>query len=105
MKSLVNQETFENLCQQINKWVYSISERTLTIVSIIVLHSVFIPQIFAYHKGMTDKLPNFDAYILVIIALVLLNLRAIIKKDSVVCGVHMFGFVVNLSLIALTFLK
>jgi hypothetical protein len=86
-------------------WLYSLSERTLTITSIVILHSVFIPSIYAYMNALTDQLPSLDTYILVVSALVIMNLRAIIKKDSVATLIHMVGFVVQLVILAIVLMK
>lgn len=102
---MIKSINFGGMCESVNKWVFSLSERSLSVVSIVVLHSVFIPQIWAYNNALTDKLPNFDAYFLVLFSLLCMNMRAIIKKDSILCAVHMIGFCVQLTLIAFTFLK
>ncbi len=86
-------------------WVNTLSERTLTLTSIAILHSVFIPNILAFLNHISDKLPNLDSYLLVVVALFIMMLRAVVKNDKVATLVHMIGFASQLVLLALVLLK
>lgn len=87
------------------RWVNTLSERTLHLSSIAILHVIFLPNALAYLNGLTDKLPNLDAYLLLVAALVIMNLRSIVKNDKIAALVHMVGFVSQLSMLALILLK
>jgi hypothetical protein len=89
----------------ISEWVTSLSERTLTLSAIAILHATFVPNALAFLNGITEKLPNLDAYLLVVLALVIMNLRAILKNDKIASLIHLVGWAGQLSLFALILLK
>jgi hypothetical protein len=86
-------------------WLSTLSERTLTLTSIAILHSVFTPNVLAFLNHLTDRLPSLDSYLLVMIALFIMMLRAVHKIDKTAIFVHMCGFVMQLGLLALVLLK
>lgn len=92
-------------CSSIWMWLTGLSERTLGLMAIAILHAAFIPTMFAYINGVTEHLPNVDIYLLVLSSLAILALRAIIKKDLVSVFIHNVGFVVQLGLAALIIFK
>ena len=79
-------------------WLHSLSEQTLSILSIALLHCAFAPAMWAYIQGVTEKLPNFEGFAIVLASLALLMLRAIISKQMILVFVHAVGFIVQLSL-------
>lgn len=91
--------------ENVNKWVFSLSERTLLMVAITAMHMVFVPQMYAYLNNLTEVLPSLDSYFVVVFATVCLNIRAIIKKDQIAQLIHMFGFVGQLVIGMLILLK
>lgn len=95
----------EVLYQKALHWFNTLSERTLSLASIATLHVIFLPNALAYLNGLTEKLPNLDAYLLLIIALVIMNVRSIIKNDKIAALVHTAGFVSQLAMLALILLK
>lgn len=86
-------------------WVHSLSERTLMLLAISILHFAFVPNLIAYANVVTDKLPNLDSFILILGALFIMMLRSIIKKDMVVVLIHSIGFVTQCALLAFIILK
>lgn len=86
-------------------WLSTLSERTLALSSIAILHVVFLPNALAFLNGLTDRLPNLDAYLLVVLALVIMNLRSIMKNDKVASLIHLVGFVGQLTILALILMK
>lgn len=104
-KKEVMQRFVSDLFENFGKWLYSLSDRTLTLSSIVVLHSVFVMQMYAYLTRISDRLPSLDTYLMVVFALVILNLRAILNKDQLASMIHMLGFVSQLALMTWVVLK
>ena len=96
---------FNTYYENISEWISTLSERTLTLSSIAILHVVFLPNALAYLNGITDRLPNLDAYLLVVLALIIINLRSIMKNDKVASLIHLAGFVSQLTVLALILMK
>jgi len=90
-----------------NLWtaLTSLSERTLSLMSIAILHAAFIPTMYAYISGVTEHLPNVDIYLFVLLSLSIMTLRSIIMKDLVSVLIHFVGFVSQLTLAALIIFK
>ena len=86
-------------------WLLSLSDKTLNLCSIAILHLVFLPQYVAYLNGLIDKLPNLDTYIILLIALGLMMLRAIIKKDMIAILIHSVGFISQILIMSFILLK
>lgn len=96
---------FNTFYDKLTVWLSTLSERTLTLSSIAILHVVFLPNALAFLNGLTDRLPNLDAYLLVVLALVITNLRSIMKNDKVASLIHLAGFVGQLTVLALILMK
>ena len=101
MKNINVQQILEN----ISKWIFSFSERSLQLSAIAVLHSVFLPITLAYLHGATDRLPQLDTFILVISGLAIFALRAVIKKDAVALTIHLAGFIVQIIILGMILFK
>lgn len=86
-------------------WFKGLSERTLQLSAIAILHVTFLPGLVAYLNGITDKTPSLDSYIIVLSALVIMNLRSILNKDSVSCLIHLAGFTSQIVVAAFVLLK
>lgn len=96
---------FTDIIEVLKNWMNSLSERTLTLSSIAILHCMFLPNALAYLNGITQTLPNLDAYLLSVLALGIMNLRSIIKNDKVATLIHMLGFIGQLSVLAIILMK
>lgn len=96
---------FDVYTENAMKWIKGLSERTLALSSISIFHLVFLPNVIAYMNGLTDKLPTLDSYLLVVAGLVIMNLRAIIKKDSLSMVIHLIGFISQLAVLAIVLMK
>lgn len=86
---------FDIFVKSIIEYVNTISERTLSVSAIAILHCIFLPTILANLKGLSDKLPSLDSVLLVLIALSIMTLHAILKNDRLLVLVHMIGFITN----------
>lgn len=87
------------------RYFKTISERTLTISTIVILHSIFLPSTIAYLTALTERTPSIDSVLLVLLALSIMAINAIIKKDMLAICVHMLGFLGNTVLLALVVFK
>lgn len=96
---------FDSFGTNVVSWIKSLSERTLSLLAIAILHLTFLPGLVAYLNGITDKLPSIDTYIIVLAALGIMNLRAIIKKDSIASLIHLAGFISQITVIAFVLMK
>lgn len=86
-------------------WILSFSSRSLELTSIVLLHIMFIPATLAYLNGLTDQLPGLDTYLLALAALLVMLVRGIINNDRVANLLHAFGFVSQLTVVAMILLK
>jgi len=89
-------------------WVNSIGQigiNTLTWLSILVGHSVFIPSCLALLTEMTDKTPSIDIIILVQVGLLLSFFRSVASKDMVAIVLHALGWFTQAMLLALVVFK
>ena len=77
------------------EYVNTISERTLSVSAIAILHCIFLPSILAYLNAVSDKLPSLDSVLLVLIALTIMTLHAILKNDRLLVLIHLIGFISN----------
>lgn len=83
----------------------TLSQQTLNISSIVVLHSIFVPQIFAYLMNLTEKTPSIDSVLLVVLALTIMAINSMIKRDMMAIFVHLIGFISNVVLLSFVVFK
>ena len=89
-KFVLTMKAFGSECYQ---YITTLSQQTLNIASVVVLHSVFVPSVIAYNTGLTERLPSLDSVILVLIALTIMACNSLIKKDMLAITTHLFGFI------------
>lgn len=95
----------EEYLEQVYLWGKNLSERTLSLAAIAILYLTFLPDLVAYLNRLTDQLPSLNSYLIVMAALVVMNLRAIFKRDSISCLVHLIGFMSQIGVISFILLK
>jgi hypothetical protein len=78
---------------------------SLTWLSIVVGHSVFIPTCLAILTEMTDKTPSLDIIILVHAFLLLSFFRAVAGRDTVATVLHALGWFTQAMLLSLVVFK
>lgn len=95
-------ENRDKLFDSIDTWftgaiayLKTLSQHTLNIITIAVLHATFIPQSIAILNGLTEKVPNIDSVMLVFLALSIMVISSLIKKDMIALLVHFCGFIAN----------
>jgi hypothetical protein len=81
------------------------SINTLTWLSILVGHAVFVPTCLALLTEMTDKTPSLDIIILVQAFLLLSFFRAVAGRDMVATVLHALGWFTQAMLLALIVFK
>lgn len=86
-------------------YLKTLSQHTLNIITIAVLHSTFIPQSIAILNGLTEKVPNIDSVMLIFLALSIMAISAIIKKDMMAIFVHFCGFIANAVVLSMIVFK
>lgn len=86
-------------------YIKTLSQQTLNIASVVVLHSVFIPSVIAYNTGLTERLPSLDSVILVFIALTIMACNSLVKKDMLAITTHLFGFIGQCVLLSFVIFK
>lgn len=99
------QTRFEVLLELIEKSFKDVSASTLSWLSIIAGHCVFIPSMLAILTAITDKTPSIDIVILVQAFLVLSFIRTVVVKDTVGTVIHALGWFTNMMLLALVLFK
>jgi hypothetical protein len=86
-------------------YVRTISNNTLNIASVVVLHCVFVPATIAYLTGITERLPSIDSVLLVLLALTIMAANALVKNDRLAILTHMLGFISNSVLLSMVIFK
>lgn len=98
-------ELFNKVLVGVQNWVSSLSERTLALSGITILHCAFITNLLAVMNNLTDKTPGLDAYLLVSLALFIMCLRSILTNDKISTLIHVVGFCSQLTVLALIILR
>lgn len=96
---------FEVILEVIEGSFKDVSANTLSWLSIIAGHCVFIPGMLAVLTAMTDSTPSIDIVILVQAYLMLSFIRTVIVKDTVGTVLHALGWFTNMMLLALILFK
>ena len=87
------------------QYVSTISERTLSIIPIVILYCIFIPSYLANLNALSDKLPSLESVLLVLIALTIMTLHSILKNDRLLLVLHVIGFAVNSAILSMIVLR
>ena len=97
--------TMSNIGNSIVQYATTISERTLSIIPIVILYCIFVPSYLANLNALSDKLPSLDSVLLVLVALTIMTLHAILKNDRLLLVLHVIGFVVNSTILSMIVLR
>jgi hypothetical protein len=100
---------FINKVDGINKWFEStfkdVSTTAVSWVSIVLLHSAFIPTILSVSAGVADRMPTVDIVLFVWVGLLLNYIQSIIQKNILNVVTHGVGFFIQAVLLALVLFK
>lgn len=98
-------ELLNSFFTSLASYVKTISERTLSITTVVILHSIFVPSLLAYLNSITEKLPSLDSVILVLSALSIMAFNAILKNDRLLVVTHLTGFIINSVILSMVIFK
>jgi len=82
-----------------------ISEETLGWLAVVILHSATLPSLLAYSQGLTNDHLPIDMVLLLWTGLMLLFVKAVIRKDMLNVITIGAGFAVQAGILALTLFK
>jgi hypothetical protein len=82
-----------------------IGEETLGWLAVVILHSATLPSMLAYSQGLSNDPLPIDMVLLVWIGLMLLFVRAAIRRDMLNIITIGAGFAVQAGILALTLFK
>jgi hypothetical protein len=102
IKFLNFMEVFFN---DIAMYTKTLSQQTLNIASIVVLHCVFVPSVIAYNTNITQTLPSLDSVLLVAFALSIMAVNSLVRRDMLAITTHLFGFVAQCVLLSFVIFK
>jgi hypothetical protein len=82
-----------------------ISEETLGWLAVVILHSATLPSMLAYSQGLTNDHLPIDMVLLLWTGLMMLFIKAVIRKDMLNVITIGVGFAVQAGILALTLFK
>jgi hypothetical protein len=82
-----------------------IGEETLGWLAVVILHSATLPSMLAYSQGLTNDYLPIDMVLLLWTGLMLLFIKAVIRKDMLNVITIGAGFAVQAGILALTLFK
>lgn len=83
----------------------NVSTTAISWVSIVLIHSAFVPTILSVQMGIADRMPTIDIVLFVWVGLLLNYIQAIIQKNILNVVTHGVGFFVQAVLLALVLFK
>lgn len=96
---------FENFKLAFTKKLQDTSSSALEWVSLVLIHSAFIPTIISAGIGITDKMPSADIVMFVWAGLFLNYIQAIIKRNVLIIATHGIGFFIQAVLLVMVVFK
>lgn len=94
-----------NLKLFITQKLQSVSSGAFEWVSLVLIHSAFIPTILAAGMGISDKMPSADIVLFVWAGLFLNYIQAIIKRNMLIIATHGIGFFIQAVLLVMVVFK
>ena len=82
-----------------------IGEETLGWLAVVILHSATLPSMLAYSQGLTNDYLPIDMVLLLWTGLMLLFIKAVIRKDMLNVITIGAGFAVQAGILALTLFR
>jgi hypothetical protein len=95
----------EAFSTDVAEYITTLSQQTLNIASIVVLHCVFVPSVIAYNSNITQTLPSLDSVLLVAFALSIMAVNSLVRRDMLAITTHLFGFVAQCVLLSFVIFK
>jgi hypothetical protein len=94
-----------NMLQNLRNAVKNVSDETLGWLAVVILHSATIPSMLAYSHGLSNDPLPIDMVLLVWTGLMLLFVRAAVRRDMLNLITIGVGFAVHAGIMALTLFK
>jgi hypothetical protein len=94
-----------DMLQHLRGAVKNVSEETLGWLAVVILHSATLPSLLAYSQGFSNDPLPIDMVLLVWTGLMLLFVKAVIRKDMLNVITIGVGFAVQAGILALTLFK
>lgn len=83
----------------------NISTTAISWISIVLIHSAFVPTILSVGMGVSDRMPTIDIVLFVWVGLLLNYIQSIIQKNILNVVTHGVGFFIQAVLLALVLFK
>ena len=94
-----------DMLQNLRGAVKNVSDETLGWLAVVILHSATLPSMLAYSQGLSNDPLPIDMVLLVWTGLMLLFVRAAVRKDMLNIITIGAGFAVQAGILALTLFK
>jgi hypothetical protein len=94
-----------DMLQNLRATVRNVSDETLGWLAVVILHSATIPSLLAYSQGFSNDPLPIDMVLLLWTGLMLLFVRAAIRRDMLNLITIGAGFAVQAGIMALTLFK
>ena len=91
--------------QELVRQLPRISEETLGWLAVVILHSATLPSLLAYSQGFSNNPLPIDMVLLLWTGLMLLFIKAVIRRDMLNIVTIGAGFAVQAGIMALTLFK
>jgi hypothetical protein len=102
---MLNSNQFDKVKNQVTAFTKNISSEILSWITILILHAATIPMLLAVMTGVTDNMPPIDITLMLWTALMLLFIKAAIKRHMLNLITIGTGFFVQATILALIFFK
>jgi hypothetical protein len=102
---MLNSEQLAKFKEQFSTFTKSISSEILSWITILILHAATIPMLLAVMTGVTDTMPPIDITLMMWTALMLLFIKAAIKRHMLYLVTIGTGFFLQATILALIFFK
>jgi hypothetical protein len=102
---MLNSNQFDKVKNQVTAFTKNISSEILSWITILILHAATIPMLLAVMTGVTDNMPPIDITLMLWTALMLLFIKAAIKRHMLNLITIGTGFFIQATILALIFFK
>ena len=96
---------FDNVGKWFEATFKNVSASAISWVSIVLIHSAFVPTILSVQMGIADRMPTVDIVLFVWVGLLLNYIQSIIQKNILNVVTHGVGFFIQAVLLALVLFK
>lgn len=87
------------------KYIQHISAETVGWLAVVFIHCATLPPLLGLLLGVSDTLPSFDVVMFLWLGLMLLYVKALVARDTLITTTISLGFVVQAGLLGLLVFK